>query len=345
MDTFTETLPITSYSSSQLLQLMKTYEQPAFRAGQLVEWLYQRGATSFDQMTNLPLTLRTQLKEKNPLVIPKIVNKQTSHDGTRKYLLMLQDGHLVETVGIPSKDNRLTVCFSTQVGCAMGCVFCATGQEGFTRNLSVGEIIQQVLVVQNDFQKRVTNLVGMGQGEPFLNYENVMSALEIINSKKGLNIGARKITLSTCGIIASIRKFTQVKEQYTLAISLHSARQSVRDYLMPHAATNTLVDLHQALIDYGTASNRRFTLEYTLIQGINDQEEDLQSLLHFADGLLCHVNLIKLNDIPNSPFKPSCMKTMDLWKHTLEMQGIETTIRISKGSDIAGACGQLKNNS
>ena len=343
MDTNTNITPIKDYSLAQLSELVKEYGQPAFRAGQIAQWLYQAGVSSFDEMTNLPKMLRELLAAEHPLYTPSIIDKQISQDGTRKYLLSLHDGCLVETVGIPSRDERLTVCFSTQVGCAMGCIFCATGQEGFTRNLSVGEIIDQVLIVQNDFGERVTNLVGMGQGEPFLNYDNVVSALAIINSKKGLGIGARKITLSTCGIIKGIERFSQVKEQYTLAISLHAARQNVRDLIMPHASSNPLSQLKKALFDYINKTNRRITLEYTLISGINDSEKDLTALLSFADGLLCHINLIKLNSVPDSPFQPSSMTTMEHWKAAAEQQGIETTIRISKGSDIFGACGQLKN--
>lgn len=343
MNTSHNITPIKDYSLNQLSELLKEYGQPAFRAGQIAQWLYQTGVSSFDEMTNLPKKLRESLAAEHPLYQPSIIDKQISQDGTRKYLLSFHDGCLAETVGIPSHDGRLTVCFSTQIGCAMGCVFCATGREGFTRNLSVGEIIDQVLIVQDDFGKRVTNLVGMGQGEPFLNYDAVVAALEILNSKKGLEIGARKITISTCGIIKGIERFSQVKEQYTLAISLHAARQSVCDLIMPHASSNPLPQLRKALDKYLGKTNRRVTLEYTLISGINDSEEDLAALLSFADGLLCHINLIQLNTVPGSPFQPSSTEITEHWKAAAEQRGFETTIRISKGSDIFGACGQLKN--
>lgn len=293
-------------------------------------------------MTDFPKALRQQLADNHPLFAPSIEDKQVSSDGTRKYLLSYHDGSLVETVGIPSSE-RLTVCFSTQIGCPMGCVFCATGKEGFTRNLSVGEIIDQILVVQSDFGKRVTNLVGMGQGEPFLNYDAVVAALDIINSKKGLGIGARKITLSTCGILDGIRKFSEVREQYTLAVSLHSARQEVRDAIMPHVSSQPLNSLYKELLSYIEKTKRRVTFEYTLISGLNDRQVDLEALLHYCRGLLCHVNLIRLNDTPDSLFHSSSETTMHEWKEVLERHGIETTIRISKGSDIFGACGQLKN--
>lgn len=343
MKTMKTSQPIKNYSSDELVLLMESYGQPGYRASQLIQWLYQRGATSYDQMTDLPKALRQNLAANHPLYTPAIVDKQVSCDGTRKYLLQFEDGCLVETVGIPSSDNRLTVCFSTQVGCPMGCVFCATGYEGFTRNLSIGEIIDQILIVQNDFQKRVTNLVGMGQGEPFLNYDAVLEAIRIANSKKGLGIGARKITLSTCGIIHGIRRFSEVSEQYTLAISLHAARQKTRDGIMPHAANQPLSELKSALADYIDSTNRRITLEYTLIKGINDSDSDLSALLSFASDLLCHINLIQLNSVPDSPYQPSSSATLEHWKQTIERHGIEITIRISKGSDISGACGQLKN--
>lgn len=343
MDTNATSLPIKQYAREDLVALMEAYGQPGYRADQIIQWLYQRGATSYDQMTDLPKALRQRLADNNPLYTPHVVDKQVSRDGTRKFLLSFEDGCLVETVGIPSSDGRLTVCFSTQVGCAMGCIFCATGYEGFTRNLSVGEIIDQITIVQKDFSKRVTNLVGMGQGEPFLNYDSVLGALAIINSKKGLGIGARKITLSTCGIIKGIQRFSEVKEQYTLAISLHAARQSVRDRIMPHASSQPLNALRKSLVDYLSATNRRITFEYTLMKGINDSKDDLQALLSFASGLLCHINLIQLNEIPGSPFHPSSPQTRDHWQHSIENSGIECTVRVSKGADISGACGQLKN--
>lgn len=333
---------IKQLSCEQLEELMLSYGQPKFRSGQLVEWLYKKGVSSFNEMTNLSKALRQQLADDFDLDAPTIVDKQISHDGTRKYLLDFH-GSLVETVGIPSLDNRLTVCFSTQVGCAMGCIFCATGYEGFHGNLFPGNIIDQILVVQNDFNQRVTNLVGMGQGEPFLNYDNVLEALSIINSKRSLNIGARKITLSTCGIIAGINRFSELNEQYTLAVSLHAARQEVRDRIMPGVRTNPLSQLHSSLERYIQRTNRRVTFEYALISGINDSNEDLQALLRFCKGLLCHVNLIPLNSVEESPFKPTSQSTLDLWQQTISAHGIETTIRHSKGSDIDGACGQLKN--
>ena len=193
---------IKTYSLPELASVMKELGQPAFRTQQLQEWLYQRHASSYDEMTNLPGSLRATLAERFPLTMPTVVDRQISKDGTRKYLVEFDDGIRVETVGIPSRNgDRLTVCFSTQAGCPIACAFCATGQEGFARNLTPGEIVDQVLIVQEDMGKRVTNAVGMGQGEPFLNYDNTMAALRILNHKKGLEIGARHISVSTCGIL------------------------------------------------------------------------------------------------------------------------------------------------
>lgn len=337
-------ISIKAYSLSQLSQLMKDMGQPSFRAKQIYEWLYIRHARSYADMTNLPAKLRENLSSYAPLNCPTILDKQISTDGTRKYLLQYEDGVFVETVGIPSHSgDRLTVCFSTQAGCAMACSFCATGKEGFIRNLLPGEIVDQVLVVQEDMDRRVTNVVGMGQGEPFLNYENVIEALHILNDPKGIGIGARHISVSTCGIIPSIEKFAEEPEQFTLAVSLHAAQQTVRDALMPKVVKFNLVDLKKALQTYVNKTNRRVTLEYIMIRGVNDTPEDLRALLSFCSNLLCHVNLIPINAIPNSPLQPSTTHTINSWINSIQKNGTEATLRNSRGSDIAGACGQLKN--
>lgn len=323
---------------------MKELGQPSFRAQQLTEWLYQRHASSYDEMTNLPTALRAALSERFPLTTPEIVNRQVSRDGTRKYLIEFDDGIRVETVAIPSRGgDRLTVCFSTQAGCAIGCAFCATGREGFARNLTPGEIIDQVLIAQDDMGKRVTNVVGMGQGEPFLNYDNTMAALRILNNKKGLEIGARHISVSTCGILPGIERFSEEPEQFTLAVSLHAARQGVRDLLMPNVARFKLGNLKSALQEYIAKTNRRVTLEYIMIDGVNDADEDLKALQKFCANLLCHVNLIPINAIEGSVFQPSEPETINRWLNAIQKKGTEATLRDSRGSDIDGACGQLKN--
>lgn len=337
--------PIETYTTAQLSSLIKDVGQPAYRSKQLIEWLYHRDVSSYDDMTNLPKKLREYLSQCAPLFHPEIINRRISKDGTRKYVFQLFDGECVEAVGIPSfgSKDRLTVCFSTQVGCAMACRFCATGSEGYTRNLGPGEIIRQILAVQNDMGERVTNIVGMGQGEPFFNFDNVVDALSIANSAQSLEIGARHITVSTCGIIPGIQRFAGIPKQYTLAVSLHAARQEVRDELMPRTATFPLGDLKKSLISYVERTNRRVTLEYLLIDGINDSPADMRALERFCSGLLCHINFLPMNAVESSPFQPSPHNVVIAWLDHFNNNHIEATLRTSRGSDIEGACGQLKN--
>ena len=217
------------------------------------------------------------------------------------------------------------------------------GKEGLSRNLTPGEIVDQVLTVQRLMNRRVSNVVGMGQGEPFLNYENVLATLRIMNNSKGLGIGARHICVSTCGIIPGIKRFASEPEQFTLAVSLHAAKQQTRLELMPKTEKFPLSQLKQALLDYIEATNRRVTFEYIMIKDVNDTESDLQELLQFCKGLLCHINLIPINAVPDSPYKPSSQRTIQHWIDVAGHHGVETTLRDSRGSDIAGACGQLKN--
>ena len=342
---------IFNYSAHELEELVTSLGQPKFRTKQLIQWLYKHGVSSYDQMTNLPAVFRAMLAKDAPLIPPKVVDRQVSADGTRKFLLELADGNQVETVGIPSRDSnaqgvprRLTVCFSTQVGCPMRCSFCATGREGFTRNLVPGEMVWQVITCQNEFGMRVSNVVAMGQGEPFLNYDNVIAALHFMNAPDALGIGARHISLSTCGILPGIRKFGEEGEQFTLAVSLHSAIQHTRDQLMPGCMGTSLESLHDALLAYQRASGRRITFEYLMIDGQTDTNASLEALVDFCQGIQSHVNLLKINHIDGSPFEPTPANRLNWFLHALENAGIETTIRDSRGSDIDGACGQLKNS-
>ena len=279
-----------------------------------------------------------------------MLDRRVSKDGTRKYVWQFDDGAGVETVAMPSKDKdakgspqRLTVCFSTQVGCAIGCAFCATGKEGFVRNLTPGEMVDQIVLAGHDMGMRVSNVVAMGQGEPFLNYDNTLAALRFMNTKDGLGIGARHITISTCGILKGIERLADEPEQFTLAVSLHSAVQSTRDALMPHMKNAPLHHLHTALERYIEQSGRRVSLEYLLLKDLNDDEAHLAALKEFCRGLLCHVNILPFNEVAGSPFQPASAKTRTKWVNQMEAAGIETTVRDSRGSDIEGACGQLKN--
>lgn len=326
--------------------LEKEFEErnlPKFRARQIYKWLYQTGAQSYEEMTDLPKSLRAQLAEALPFHPAEVVDRQISKDGTRKYVIRFHDGRATEMVAIPAR-NRLTVCFSTQVGCAMECAFCATGREGFSRNLLPGEMVEQVLIAQRDMGKRVSNLVAMGQGEPFLNYENLVDALHILNGDKGLNIAARHITVSTCGLFEGIRRFGEEPEQFTLAVSLHSAIQSTRDMVMPRLSNQPLDELHAALEAYQLASGRRITFEYLMLGGLNDDNRHLNALLDFCKGLDCHVNLIPFNEIEGASYRAANHDRMDRFVFDLEKSGVSATLRESRGSDIAGACGQLKNS-
>lgn len=265
-------------------------------------------------MTNLPKEFISKLTETFVITKPQLHDSQTSTDGTKKYVLGFASQReeevpvLVECVAIPSlksNSNKLTVCISSQAGCAMRCIFCATGQQGIARNLYPGEIIQQILFMQNDLGKKVSNVVLMGQGEPFLNFDNVVDALDIINNPKLLGIGARKITVSTCGIIPGINKFSNIDKQYGLAISLHCAIQEKRNDLMPGVKNYTLEKLKTSVEKYIENTNRRPTFEYLMIDGINDTKEDLNALVNYCHGMLCHINLIKFNSVPGSKYKAS----------------------------------------
>ena len=325
----------------ELQNLVKELGQPAFRAKQLNEWIHEKNVCSFDEMTNLPVAMREKLSERFSFNVPVELVKQVSKDGSRKYLLQFADGVSVETVGMPNR-NKLAVCISSQAGCAMGCAFCATGLAGLSRSLTAQEMVDQVLHVSRDFGERVTSVVFMGQGEPFANFDATIDALRALNDPDGLAIGARHLTVSTCGVIPGIRRFAELPEQFTLAISLHSAVQGTRNQLMPGVKKHTLPRLHEAIQLYVEKTGRRPTYEFAMIDGINDTNPEMQALIDFCAGTLCHVNLIQLNNIPDSPFRPSPIEKVETLQRRLTMHGVETTIRNSRGSDIDAACGQLK---
>lgn len=341
MERTTSSRDIRLLTLEELQDLVKELGQPAFRAKQLNEWIHDKNVCSFDEMTNLPAALREKLSERFSFNVPVELVKQVSKDGSRKYLLQFSDGVSVETVGMPNR-NKLAVCISSQAGCAMGCAFCATGLAGLSRSLTAREMVDQVLHVARDFGERVTSVVFMGQGEPFANFDATVQALRILNDPDGLAIGARHLTVSTCGVIPGIRRFAELPEQFTLAISLHSAIQGTRNQLMPGVKKYTLLRLHEAIQLYVEKTGRRPTYEFAMIDGINDTNPEMQALVDFCAGTLCHVNLIQLNNIPDSPFRPSPIEKVESLQRRLTMHGVETTIRNSRGSDIDAACGQLK---
>lgn len=345
--------PITSADESQPLQDLKSLShkeiaalveelgQPKFRVKQIEDWLWNKNVSSFDEMTNLSKDLRAQLAEKVSLNPVTEVARQVSEDGSRKYLLQFADGTTVECVGMPNK-NKLAVCVSTQAGCGMKCAFCATGAAGLTRSLSASEIYQQVMHVRDDFNTRVTSVVMMGQGEPFANYDATLAALRKLNNPAGLGIGARHLTVSTCGVIPSIMRFAKEPEQFTLAVSLHSAVQQTRNVLMPGVKKFSLLNLYSAMGEYVNITGRRPTYEYALISGVNDTNDELEALCDFCRETLCHVNLIQLNDVEGSRFRPSTPQRAEEFVRRLGSVGVEATVRNSRGADIDAACGQLK---
>lgn len=338
MDTITD---IGALSREEIAEALARLGQPRFRAAQVVRWLYGRGVAGFDEMTDLPAELRERLAADYSIDSATIETRQVSRDGTRKYLVRFHDGISVETVGLPDKD-RLTVCFSTQAGCAMGCTFCATGRTGLARDLTCGEMVRQVLLVAADFGQRVTNAVAMGQGEPFANYDASIAALRLLNSPDGLGIGARHITVSTCGLPAGIRRFAMEPEQFTLAVSLHSAVQTTRDRLMPGVKGVPLPGLRETLIAYAGSTGRRPTLEYALAAGVNDTDAELAALTSFCRGMLVHVNLIPINPVEGSGLQRTVGDRVRVFRDALQRAGVEASVRVERGVDIDAACGQLR---
>ena len=339
-DSTTPMLDLRSLSHEELVALMAELGMPAFRAKQVEEWVWKKHVSSFDEMTNLSKALRTELAERCTLGGFTETARQVSTDGSRKYLLQFADGVQAECVGMPTR-NRLSVCISTQAGCRMGCVFCATGQGGFTRSLTANEMYDQVSHVADDFQTRASSVVFMGQGEPFANYDETLAALRLLNSPDGAGIGARHLTVSTCGIVPMIRRFSKEPEQFTLAVSLHSAVQATRNVLMPGVRKYSLGRLHEVMGEYVERTGRRPTYEYALIGGVNDNAVELEALCDFTRGTLAHVNLIQLNDLEGSKLKPSTAEKADMFVRALARVGVEATVRNSRGNDIDAACGQL----
>jgi 23S rRNA (adenine2503-C2)-methyltransferase len=340
----TDVAGIKALDRAALADLVADLGQPRFRASQIERWLYGRGVSSFEEMTDLPAGLRELLADRLLLPRATMVNRQQSTDGTRKYLVALAGGATVETVGLPAGD-RLTVCFSTQAGCAMGCAFCATGIGGLTRDLGPGEMVDQIRLVAEDFGRRVTNAVAMGQGEPFANYDSVLGGLRFMNAANGLGIGARHLTVSTCGLATGILRFAEEPEQFTLAVSLHSAVQATRDALMPGVRTVPLHALRKALVAYADTSGRRPSIEYALIAGVNDTDSELKALVLFCRDMLIHVNLIPMNPVAERSFTSSDAERVRHFAEKLTRAGIEVSVRAERGADIDAACGQLRQRS
>lgn len=333
---------IKSLSLNELKEYVKELGLPAFRAGQIFEWLHVKLCDSFDDMTNLSLALREELKEKCELVKLEIVEKQISKkDGTRKYLFKLSDGNLVESVFMPYKHGN-SVCVSSQVGCKMGCRFCASTIDGWLRNLSASEILEQVYEIQKDTGERVSNVVIMGTGEPLDNYDNVLKFILMLTREPGLKISQRNITLSTCGLVPEILKLAEEKLEITLAISLHAVTDEERKELMPIANKYSIAELMDAVDAYFDKTGRRISFEYSLVKGVNDTPTHATKLAGLLKRKVCHVNLIKVNPVTERNFTSPTDESAYDFQNRLEKSGINVTIRREMGRDIDGACGQLR---
>ena len=330
-----------SLTREEIGDILKELGQPAFRAGQIFTWLH-KGVRSYEEMTNLPKNLRQILAEKYPICPPRVVRRQeSSRDGTIKYLWELGDGNCVETVLMRYRYGN-TVCISTEVGCPMGCAFCASTLGGLVRRLEPFEMLDQVLFTQVDSGLPVSHIVLMGIGEPLDNFDNVMRFLELVNSPEGMNISMRHISLSTCGLVPKIDELAKRKLQLTLSVSLHAPNDQVRGTIMPVNRAYPMDELLAACRRYYDATSRRISFEYAMINGVNDRESDAQELLRWLKGLPAHFNLIPLNHVEESPLKPSTKAAVARFQQILEDGGIPTTVRRTLGGDIDASCGQLR---
>ena len=330
-----------SLTQPELAAILKELGQPAFRAKQVFTWLH-KGVRSYDEMTNLPKNLRDTLSEKYPINAPKVVRKQESQkDGTIKYLWQLSDGNCVETVLMRYHYGN-TVCISTEVGCRMGCAFCASTIGGLVRKLEPFEMLDEVLFTQIDSGLPISHIVLMGIGEPLDNFENVLRFLELVNSPDGMNISMRHISLSTCGLVPKIDELAQKKLQISLAISLHGPNNEKRSRVMPVNKAYPIEELLEACRRYYDVTGRRIHFEYAMIDGLNDSEADAKELLRRLKGLGAHVNLIPLNHVEESPLKPSSRAAVAKFQKTLEDGGVAATVRRTLGGDIDASCGQLR---
>ena len=337
-----EQLDIKSQSLSELKKTMEGLSEKPFRAKQIYEWLHKKQADSFQEMTNLSVSLREKLERNCSVMSLKVVEVQTSKlDGTQKYLFALPDGNVVESVLMKYRHGN-SVCISSQVGCKMGCRFCASTIDGWTRNLLPSEMLDQVYKIQKLSKERVSNVVVMGTGEPLDNYDNLLRFIHMLSDENGLHISQRNITVSTCGIVPRMYDLAEENLQITLAISLHASNQQKREELMPVAKKYSLEELMEACRNYFKKTGRRLTFEYSLVGGENDSQEDAEELAHLIKGLNCHINLIPVNPIKERSYVQSDKKVIANFQNKLEKYQINVTIRREMGRDIDGACGQLR---
>lgn len=332
---------IKDYTIDELKQILINLSEKPYRAEQIFKWIYVENVTSFEEMTNLSLELREKLKNEFDLHIFKILKKQISKDGTIKYLFDVLDGNAIESVLMEYKHGK-TICVSSQIGCKMGCKFCASTGVKFARSLTSGEIVEQLLAIQRDEKIKISNLVFMGIGEPLDNYENVMKTIQILNNPKGINMGARHISISTSGLVPQIYKLADEHLQCTLSISLHSASNIKRSEMMPINNTYNIEELIKACKYYIEKTNKRISFEYALAKDNNDNLKAAQELVNLLKGMLCHVNLIPINNIQDGKYVKSTNENIIKFRDYLNEKGIVATIRRELGSDIDAACGQLR---
>jgi len=333
---------IKSFNLEELTEFVVQMGDKKFRAKQIYEWLHQKLVASFDEMTNLPVNFREKLKETCRLTALETVSVQVSQlDGTAKYLFELYDGNVIESVLMKYKHGN-SVCISSQVGCRMGCRFCASTIGGLERNLTPSEMLDQIYRIQALTGERVDNVVVMGSGEPFDNFDAFVKFIHLLNDENGLNISARNLTVSTCGLVPKIKELADMQLQLTLAISLHAPNDEMRKTLMPIANKYSIEEIIEACRYYISVTGRRITFEYSLVQNVNDSEACAIQLISLVRGLNCHINLIPVNPIKERDFKQTRQKEIQLFKNKLEKSGINVTIRREMGRDIDGACGQLR---
>lgn len=334
---------IKSLTSAELKEFLTENGFKAFRAKQALDWL-KKGVTTFDEMKNIPSDLKEFLKTRCYISVAYIEKKLKSrYDKTVKYLFALSGGEYVESV-VMSYKHGWSMCISTQVGCKMGCTFCATGKSGFSRDLTASEMLAQIEAAQRDLDIRISNVVLMGMGEPLDNFDNVVKFLNLVTSEQSLNIGARHITLSTCGIVPKIYELAKLKLQINLAVSLHAPNDEIRRQTMPVAKAYPMDMLLKACRDYFDTTGRRVTFEYALISGVNDSDENAQELAKKLKGLNCHVNLIPVNSVEGTGYSKSDIKRQQSFTDILIKSGTAATVRRTLGSDINASCGQLKRN-
>lgn len=335
-------MDIRSYTLEELEEKLEELGEAKFRARQIFQWLHEKHVNSYDEMTNISHQLQEKLRENIEFFpLHKVQVQESAIDGTRKYLFELKDNNVVESVWMKYKHGN-SVCISSQVGCRMGCRFCASTLDGFVRNLSAAEMLSQVYRIEEDTNERVSNIVVMGTGEPLDNYESLLKFIRILSDEKGLNISQRNITVSTCGIVPKIRELAKEKLQITLALSLHAPTQEKRCKLMPIANQYPLDDVLKACKEYFELTHRRISFEYSLVMGENDSRQDAEELVALIQGMNCHVNLIPVNPIKERNYRQPDAKRIELFKNFLEKNGINVTIRREMGRDIDGACGQLR---